>query len=66
MTLLFYELIDLKLNKQKPKGKQNNEKKNTYEKITNTEISIATFWKISSDIYDSDKGSGTDIKKKHY
>ena len=27
MTLLFYELIDLKLNKQKPKGKQNNEKK---------------------------------------
>ena len=29
MTLLFYELIDLKLNKQKPKGKQNNEKKNT-------------------------------------
>ena len=29
MTLLFYELIDLKLNKQKPKGKQNNEKKTT-------------------------------------
>ena len=29
MTLLFYELIDLKLNKQKPKGKQNNEKKNS-------------------------------------
>ena len=29
MTLLFYELIDLKLNKQKPKGKQNNERKKT-------------------------------------
>ena len=23
MTLVFYELIDLKLNKEKPKGKQN-------------------------------------------
>ena len=26
MTLVFYELIDLKLNKEKPKGKQQNKK----------------------------------------
>ena len=39
MTLVFYELIDLELNKEKPK-----------EKLSNTEISIATFWKISSEI----------------
>ena len=29
MTLVFYELIDLKLNKEKPKGKQNKKQKNT-------------------------------------
>ena len=49
MTLVFYELIDLKLNKENPKGKQRKHLM-PYEKLTNTEISIATFWKITSEI----------------